>query len=147
LKSDRKGKSMKYSIALYFDNETESKIQNIINSLVINGVNDYLILNNIPPHITLSDFDCDDLNEVVEKLHIEIKRMEKSYVYWASIGYLNGDEVYIAEVLFVCHEFEGELKVEEYEVLEQKFFNLHELPSNISPINKENIYNYIKCTM
>ena len=90
---------MKYSIVLYFDNETESKIQNIINSLVINGVNDYLILNNVPPHITLSDFDCDDLNEVAEKLHIEIKRMEKSYVYWASIGAFNPNILFFAPVL------------------------------------------------
>lgn len=51
--------------------------------------------------------------------------------------YPNGDEVYIAEVVFLCNNYKGELKVQETEALEQKFFDLQSLPDNISPMNVE----------
>lgn len=51
--------------------------------------------------------------------------------------YPNGDEVYIAEVVFLCSNYEGELKEQETEVLEQRFFDLQSLPDNISPMNME----------
>lgn len=51
--------------------------------------------------------------------------------------YPNGDEVYIAEVVFLCNNYKGELKVQQTEALEQKFFDLQSLPDNISPMNAE----------
>ena len=50
--------------------------------------------------------------------------------------YPNKDEVYIAEIVFLCDKYKGELKVQEEEVVEQCFFDLDKLPDNISPINK-----------
>lgn len=51
--------------------------------------------------------------------------------------YPNGDEVYTAEVVFLCKNYKGELRVQETEALEQKFFDLENLPDNISPLNIE----------
>ncbi len=51
--------------------------------------------------------------------------------------YPNGDEVYIAEATYICKKYEGDLKVQEKEALEQRFFGLMNLPSNISPVNVE----------
>ena len=51
--------------------------------------------------------------------------------------YPNGDEVYIAEIVFICDKYKGDLKIQESEVLEQCFFDLDKLPDNISPINEE----------
>ena len=51
--------------------------------------------------------------------------------------YPNGDEVYIAEIVFICDKYKGDLKIQESEVLEQCFFDLDKLPNNISPVNKE----------
>lgn len=48
--------------------------------------------------------------------------------------YPNGDEVYSAEMVFLCENYKGELKIQEAEVYEQKFFNLDDLPDNISPL-------------
>lgn len=50
--------------------------------------------------------------------------------------YPNGDEVYIAEIVYICDKYEGKLKVQEDEVVEQRFFDLSQLPDNISPINR-----------
>lgn len=51
--------------------------------------------------------------------------------------YPNGDEVYISEVVFLCRKYQGELKVQETEVQEQRFFDMDKLPENISPINTD----------
>ncbi|WP_371068954.1 NUDIX hydrolase [Sediminibacillus sp. JSM 1682029] len=47
--------------------------------------------------------------------------------------YPHGDEVYNVVTAYICRDYEGGLRREENEVQELKFFNLTELPSNISP--------------
>lgn len=49
--------------------------------------------------------------------------------------YPNGDEVYIAEVVFICKKYKGTLKVQKEEASEQDFFDLEKLPTNIYPVN------------
>jgi 8-oxo-dGTP pyrophosphatase MutT (NUDIX family) len=49
--------------------------------------------------------------------------------------YPNGDQVYLAALIFVCRDYSGEMKVQEEEVYEQRFFSLDDLPSNIDPLN------------
>lgn len=51
--------------------------------------------------------------------------------------YPNGDEVYIAEIVFICDKYQGDLKIQKSEALEQRFFDLDKLPNNISPVNEE----------
>ena len=57
----------------------------------------------------------------------------KDYHYF----YPNGDEAYVAEIVFLCTKYEGELKVQKSEASEQRFFDLNDLPENISPLNRE----------
>ena len=47
--------------------------------------------------------------------------------------YPNQDKVYFAGAVYVCHEFSGEMKVQEEEVIEQAFFPVDALPDNLSP--------------
>ena len=47
--------------------------------------------------------------------------------------YPNGDEVSNVDIVYICKEFSGELKKQEAEVEELKFFDIKELPENISP--------------
>lgn len=53
--------------------------------------------------------------------------------------YPNGDEVYIAEIVFICKEYEGKMKVQEEEIITQQFFDLDNLPEPIFSVNKETI--------
>jgi 8-oxo-dGTP pyrophosphatase MutT (NUDIX family) len=48
--------------------------------------------------------------------------------------YPHGDEVYNVITSYICREYEGDLKVDEYEVRALQFFPLNELPSNINPV-------------
>jgi len=49
----------------------------------------------------------------------------------------NGDETYCVNIIFLCDEYEGELKQDDYEVTELKWFDVDNLPANINaPIDK-----------
>ena len=55
--------------------------------------------------------------------------------------YPNGDEVSNVDILFVCKEYEGELKCQVGEVEDLRFFEIDNIPDNIScqiamPLNK-----------
>ena len=61
--------------------------------------------------------------------------------------YPNGDCGYGAAVIFICHEFSGDMKVQEDEVIEQRFFSLDALPADIDPRKKclfDKVSDYIK---
>ena len=47
--------------------------------------------------------------------------------------YPNGDEVSNVDIVFLCREFSGELKPQAGEVEALRFFNLDEIPENLSP--------------
>lgn len=47
--------------------------------------------------------------------------------------YPNGDEVSNVDIVYICREYHGEIKRQKSEVDELKFFNICELPENISP--------------
>ncbi len=42
--------------------------------------------------------------------------------------YPNGDQVYLAVIIYICHDFSGEMKVQEDEAVIQKFFPIDQLP-------------------
>lgn len=49
----------------------------------------------------------------------------------------NGDEVYYVNVIFLCDEYEGELKKDNEEVTELKWFDVDNLPIDINtPVDK-----------
>ena len=51
--------------------------------------------------------------------------------------YPNGDEVYYINVIFLCDEYEGELKQDNNEVTELKWFDVDNLPVDINaPVDK-----------
>ena len=61
--------------------------------------------------------------------------------------YPNGDEVYIVSLVYLVTEYEGEIRVDEVEVSEVKWFNINHLPDNIHgpDINSiKDIINYYK---
>lgn len=51
--------------------------------------------------------------------------------------YPNGDKVYLACMLYICRDFSGEMKIQESEVITQRFFPVDELPENTVPHKAE----------
>ena len=57
--------------------------------------------------------------------------------------YPNGDEVYIIAVTYLCNEFSGELLPEASEVLELKWFDIDNLPIDLSPVDADAINAFV----
>lgn len=55
--------------------------------------------------------------------------------------YPNGDEVSNIDIVYICKDFSGELKKQESEVEELKFFDIKNLPEDISPPTKPALKN------
>ena len=51
--------------------------------------------------------------------------------------YPNGDEIYVAGIVFLCRKYHGELKIQEDEVVTQRFFSKEELPEDLDPMNRD----------
>lgn len=49
--------------------------------------------------------------------------------------YPNGDEVSNVDIVYICRQYSGELKMQESEVTELRWFFADELPENIMPPN------------
>jgi len=90
---------MNYSVVLYFDDETDNKITSLIRLIVDNGINDYLISNKVPPHITIADFECEDIIAVINSLEVYKEKIRQNFVYWASIGLFNQSVLFLAPVV------------------------------------------------
>ena len=48
--------------------------------------------------------------------------------------YPNGDQAYFCGIKYICRDYEGELKAQESEVTELKFFSLEDLPEEMTPV-------------
>ncbi len=72
--------------------------------------------------------------EVFEETGIKPGKLELFGVYSGEEfdkTFANGDQVYMVQIIFTCHEFEGELKVRTEESMKNQFFPLDALPENL----------------
>lgn len=58
--------------------------------------------------------------------------------------YPNGDQVYLAVIIYICRDFSGEMKVQEDEVDIQRFFPIDQLPKTPPLKIKTRIFENIK---
>lgn len=57
--------------------------------------------------------------------------------------YPNGDKVSNVDIVYICHEYTGELKMQASEVSQLKFIDICDLPEDIFPPNRPAIEDYI----
>jgi 8-oxo-dGTP pyrophosphatase MutT (NUDIX family) len=58
--------------------------------------------------------------------------------------YPDGNEVHIIDIVFTCSDFTGELKPQESEVLDLKWFNYDNIPENLSRPVKPALLKFIE---
>lgn len=61
--------------------------------------------------------------------------------------YPNGDEVYNIDIVYICNKYHGTIKAQEDEVEMLKFYNINDLPKNISPPNIPVLKSYLQKRM
>lgn len=88
-----------YLVSAYFDNETNKILQGYINKIAAATGNDFMVKNNVPPHLTLSAIEArgvDVLLPAFESLAGEIKQGEISII---TVGQLMPQVIYVAPYL------------------------------------------------
>ena len=88
-----------YLVSIYFDDNTMRRIQGYINKVAKESNNKFMIDNNVPPHITISGFQSNNEEEVIEVLDKIIKNLGAGEIIVPSIGILKSSVIYLAPVL------------------------------------------------
>ena len=58
-----------------------------------------MVANKVPPHITVADFNCADLSNVINSLEVCKDKIKRDFVYFASIGLFNPSVLFLAPVV------------------------------------------------
>ncbi|MBP1546803.1 MAG: NUDIX hydrolase [Oscillospiraceae bacterium] len=58
--------------------------------------------------------------------------------------YPNGDEVSTIDIVYICRSYSGELKCQQEEVTQLKFFDIDDIPENICPPVRFPLLRYIE---
>ena len=74
--------------------------------------------------------------ELFEETGLKANRLELLGVFSGEdtmYTYPNGDEAYIVDITYICRDFSGDMSADPEEVSELRWFNIDQLPENISP--------------
>ena len=85
--------------------------------------------------------------ELFEEMGLVADEMELFYINSGEEThyiYPNGDEVYNVEIIYICRKYHGTIKRQEEEVEELKFFDVDDIPENISDPIRPVFREYIK---
>lgn len=89
-----------YLISLYFDDKTNKKIQNLINSAAERSGNTDMADKHVPPHITLSVFESREKEEVlVKNLDTVFGELQATNLTWVSVAAFFPQVLYLVPVL------------------------------------------------
>lgn len=85
--------------------------------------------------------------EVMEELNIEPEELELLGVYSGKKyhhTYPNGDETSCIDIVYVCHQYKGEISFTDGEVKQARWFDKDTIPQNLSDNPRDAIRDYYK---
>ena len=90
-----------YLISIYFDEETNKKIQGYINAVAKSTGNTYMIEGKVPPHITISSIEAkrESEDQIVRALEESAKKLIQGKLQWVSVGTFLPYVMYLTPVL------------------------------------------------
>jgi ADP-ribose pyrophosphatase YjhB (NUDIX family) len=80
--------------------------------------------------------------EVKEEINLDLKALQLFGVFSGEELFTrlkNGHEYYNIIIGYICSDYDGEIRPDEVEVLEAKFFKVNEVPGNTNPYIKEKL--------
>ncbi len=90
---------MKYLVSLYFDDKTNQLISKYIANVAAATGNDYMLSHKVPPHITVSSFETENVEAVLPKLQECMDNLAKGEVQWIGTGAFMNSVLYLSPVL------------------------------------------------
>lgn len=103
-----------YLLSLYFDEQTAHRITQYIKQVAAASGNPYMLENHVSPHITLSAFETNRIEPILEKLDQHIPKLPSGTLQWASAGQFFPYVLFLAPVL---NEYLHTLSVTAYQIL------------------------------
>lgn len=88
-----------YLVSIYFDKETNKRIQRYIDLVAERTGNIFMTDGKVPPHITVSAFETRDEEKVKQILEEKFAELEKGKLTWCSVGTFFPYVIYLAPVL------------------------------------------------
>ncbi|WP_461811396.1 2'-5' RNA ligase family protein [Faecalimonas sp.] len=88
-----------YFISLYFDKETDNRIQRYIEQVAKLSGNEFMTENKVPPHMTISSFEMGDNAGIIEKLREKAETLCRGEITLCSVGLFFPSVLYITPVL------------------------------------------------
>ena len=88
-----------YLVSLYFDEKSDARIRQYINTVAKRTGNTYMLDGKVPPHITISAFESKCEIQVIERLDECVKELQSGRIHWASVGAFFPSVIYLSPVL------------------------------------------------
>lgn len=88
-----------YLISIYFDENTNQKINQYIQQIAKATGNTYILDNQVPPHITISSFFTENDEIVVSMLKQQAEKIKRDSLQWVSVGIFFPSVIYLMPVL------------------------------------------------
>lgn len=88
-----------YLISAYFDEITNNRIQQYINQVAKKTGNTYMLDGKVPPHITISSFETDEIEQVIPLLEQSLCERRQGIIQWTSVSAFLPYVLYISPVL------------------------------------------------
>jgi mutator protein MutT len=85
--------------------------------------------------------------ELYEETGLTAKKLEFFNIYSGKemlYTYPNGDKAYLIITLWLCEEYKGETRPDANEVLELKWFDINEMPKEITPTMEKPFKDFVK---
>ena len=105
-----------YLVSVYFDEKTNHKIQRWIDQISEKTGNMFMVEGHVPPHITVSAFESQAEENVLEILEETVTELKQGKLQWVSTGQLLPYVIYITPVL---NQYLHEISEKIYEALQQ----------------------------
>lgn len=88
-----------YLISIYFDETANLTINRYVRRVAEESGNDFMLVNDIPPHITLSAFEAQDEMAVMQELQEIVSGWKQDKIQYVSVGTFLPYVLYITPVL------------------------------------------------
>lgn len=96
---------MKYLVSLYFDENTNRQIRKHMEAVAEMTGNQYMIVNQVPPHITVSSMEIDEavgedvLKLLEDNITVALRDISGSEIQWVGCGAFMDSVLYLSPVL------------------------------------------------
>lgn len=105
---------MKYLVSLYFDDKTTQLMLKYIEAVAASTGNNYMIDHKVPPHITISSFETENVEMVLPKLEACLEKKGIGEIQWVGTGTFMTSTLYLLPML---NQYLQELMEAVYEVV------------------------------